>query len=334
MTIFNLIKKSSIQQLRGLLVASASAMLVLCGNVDAQESYPSKPVKILVGSPAGSLSDILARFTALKVSPGLKQSVVVDNRPGANGSITADAVAKSTDGHTLMLVPDTVMVVNQFVYSKLPFNVETDFQSVALLGKVALLLVVNPNSGIKSFDDFARMAKANPKGIKYGSGGPGHPVHLIMELVSNRLGFELTHVPYKGTAPAIQAVASGEVDAMVVGLAEAQPLIKAGRIAAIAASGPGAKELFPELPLFKDRHKDLDVTVWFGIFGPASLPKEHVNLLNAEINKVLQDPEAIKRFGDFGMRPMPGTPASLDALIKSDRAAYGPLVKALGLKSD
>jgi len=334
MAFLNLIPKLSAQHLRELLAVSASVMFLLSGSVLAQEAYPSKPIKILVGSPAGSLSDILARFTALKVSPGFKQNVVVDNRPGANGSITADAVAKSNDGHTLMLVPDTVMTVNQFVYSKLPFNVETDFQSVALLGKVALVMVVNPNSNIKSLDDFVRMAKANPKDIKYGSGGPGHPVHLIMELVSNRLGFELTHVPYKGTAPAIQAVAAGEVDAMVVGLAEAQSLIKAGRITAIAASGPGAKELFPELPLFKERHKDLDVTVWFGIFGPANLPKEHVNLLNAEINKVLQDPEAVKRFGEFGMRPMPVTPAALDTLIKSDRAAYGPLVRALGLKSD
>jgi tripartite-type tricarboxylate transporter receptor subunit TctC len=317
---------------------TAAASLAACGvtgSALAQDRFPSKPIRLLCGSPAGSLSDILARLTAQKLGESLKQPVVVDNRPGANGTVVGDATAKSPpDGYTLMLVPDTVMVVNQFVYPRLPYNPETDLQSVAFLGRVALLLVVNPNTGIKNFNEFVRAAKAQPKKLNYGSGGQGHPTHLIMELMANRLGFEVQHVPYKGTAPAIQAVASGEVNGMIVGLAEALPMIKAGRITAIAASGPNAKEMFPELPLFRDAHKDLDATVWFGIFGPAHMPPATVALLNTEINKVLQDPEAVKRFADFGMKPLPGAPAVMDEIMKRERVSYGPLVKSLGLKAE
>jgi tripartite-type tricarboxylate transporter receptor subunit TctC len=313
----------------------SGAALAACGITPAlaQDKFPSKPIRLMCGSPAGSLSDILARFIGQKLTDSIKQPVVIDNRPGANGTVAADFTAKSApDGYTLMLVPDTVMVVNQFVYPKLPFNADTAFTSVAFLGRVALLLVVNPSTGIKNFQDFVKAAKAQPGKVTYGSGGQGHPTHLIMELMANRLGMKVQHVPYKGTAPAIQAVAAGEVNAMIVGLAEATPMIKAGRINAIAASGPNAKESFPELPLFKDAHKDLDATVWFGIFGPANMPREVVATLNTEINKVLADPEAVKRFGEFGMKPLPSAPAAMDAIMKAERVSYGPLVNALGLK--
>lgn len=320
---------------RRALAAAVLAACSLAAPAMAADPYPAKPVTILVGSPAGSLSDVLARFTAQKLGESLKQPVVVDNRPGANGSLAANAVAKSpVDGYTLMLVPDTVMVVNQFVYPRLPYNAEQDFQSLALLGKIDLLLVTHPNSGMKTFADFVQRAKAQPKGLSYGSGGAGHPTHLMMEMTANRLGFELNHVPYKGTAPAIQDLASGQVQAMLVGLAEALPLIKAGRIVALAASGPGARESFPSLPLLKDAHPDLDLTVWFGIYGPAGMPKGVVELLNTEINKVLRAPQAREKFMTFGMHPSPTSTAALDALMKADRANYGPLVKALGLKAE
>ncbi len=301
----------------------------------AQDKFPSRPIRLMCGSPAGSLSDILARFTAQKLGDALRQSVVVDNKPGANGTLAADVVAKApADGYTLMLVPDTVMVVNQFVYPKLPYNSDAAFTSIAFLGRVALLLVVNEKTGIKTMPEFLQKVKAQPGKLTYASGGPGHPTHLIAELMANRLGLQIQHVPYKGTAPAIQAVAAGDVDAMIVGLAEAIPMIKAGKIRAIAASGPNAKEMYPELPLYKDFHKDLDSTVWFGIFGPANMPREVVTLLNSEINKVLSDPEAVRRFGEFGMKPLPSPPGAMDAIMNTERASYGPLVKALGLTSN
>lgn len=319
-------------------LAIATALLAAVGiatPASAAEPFPTKPITILVGSPAGSLSDVLARFIAQKMGESLKQPVIVDNRPGANGSLTAGTVARApADGYTLMLVPDTVMVVNQFVYPKLSYNTEKDFQSLALLGKIDAVLVTHPNSGLKTFADFVQQAKAKPRGLSYASGGTAHPVHLMMEMTANRLGLELTHVPYKGTAPAIQDVASGQVQVMIVGLAEAQPLMKAGRLVPLATTGPGAKDLFPNLPLLKDMNPYLDMSVWFGVFGPKGMPQEIVNKLHAEINKVLQTPEARARFAEFGMHPSATGIETLETLLKNDREKNGPLVKALGLKPE
>ena len=318
-----------------LITAAMLAALSISAPTRAADPFPSKPITIVVGSPAGSLSDVLARVIAQKMGESLKQPVIVDNKPGANGSLTAGAVSRSpADGYTLMLVPDTVMVVNQFVYPKLSYNAEKDFQSLALLGKIDVLLVTHPNSGLKSFNDFVQRAKAQPKGLSYGSGGPAHGTHLMMEMMSNRLGLALTHIPYKGTAPAIQDLASGQLQVMFVGVAEAQPMIKAGLLVALAATGPGAKEAFPSLPQLKDVHPDLDLPVWFGIFGPSGMPKEIISTLNAEINKALQAPEARTRFASFGMHPSPTQIATLDAQIKADRAKFGPLVKSLGLQPE
>lgn len=318
-----------------LLAALGIAAPASAAPASAAEPFPARPISILVGSPAGSLSDILARFIAQKMGESLKQTVIVDNKPGANGSLMAGIVARaSADGHTLMLVPDTVMVVNQFVYPRLPYSTEKDFQPLALLGKIDAVLVTNPDSGLKTFADFVQQAKAHPKDLSYASGGTAHPVHLMMEMTAKRLGLELTHIPYKGTAPAIQDVASGRVQVMIVGLAEAQPLMKAGRLVPLAATGPGAKEAFPNLPLLKDMHPDLDMSVWFGIFGPKGMPKETIHTLHAAINKALQTPEARARFADFGMHPSPTAIETLDTLMKTDRAKMGPLVKALGVKPE
>lgn len=319
-------------------LAMVTALLAAAGiavPASGAEAFPTRPVTILVGSPAGSLSDVLARFIAQKVGESLKQTVIVDNKPGANGSLMAGLVARApADGYTLMLVPDTVMVVNQFVYPKLPYDTEKSFQSLALLGKIDAVLVTHPNSGLKTFADFVQQAKARPRGLSYASGGTAHPVHLMMEMTAKRLGLELVHVPYKGTAPAIQDVAAGQVQVMIVGLAEAQPLMKAGRLVPLAATGPGAKEAFPNLPLLKDMHPDLDMSVWFGVFGPRGMPKEIVRTLNAEINRALQTPEARARFAEFGMHPFPTEIEALDTLMTTDREKMGTLAKALGLKPE
>jgi tripartite-type tricarboxylate transporter receptor subunit TctC len=310
-----------------------AAALAVPGLTHAQERFPSRQIRILCGSPAGSLSDVLARLIGQRLGESLGQPVAVDNRPGANGMVVADAVAKAApDGYTMMLVPDTVVVTNQYVYPRLPYNPETAHQPIALLGRVAVLLVVNPATRIRNFADFTRTAKIKP--VTFGSGGIGHPTHLWGELVANRLGLQLKHVPYKGTAPAVQAVAAGEIDFLIVGLAEAMPLIKAGKIRAIASSGPGAKEAFPDLPLLREAHADLDVTAWFGFFGPGAMRAEVVALVNREINKALRHPETVKRLADFGLVPQPSAPGALNEVIRADRRKYGPLVTTLGIRAE
>jgi tripartite-type tricarboxylate transporter receptor subunit TctC len=299
------------------------------------QRLPARPYKIIVGSPPGALGDVLARLMAQKLSEASGQPAVVDNRPGAAGAIAAEAVAKSpADGSTLLLAPDAVMVVNPFVYPKLAYDPARDFQSVGLLGKASLVLLVSPALKVKTFAEFVRLAKAQPKAINYGTGGVGHPTHMVMELLCSRAGIQLTAVPYKGTTPALQGLMGGEVGAMISGMVEALPQVKAGNAIALAASGPAAKEMFPGLPEFKETSTDLDLSVWFGMFAPAATPREVVTLLNAEVNKALGQPDVQKRLADFGLAPSPVATTDLDALMRADRARFGPLVKALGLVAE
>lgn len=290
------------------------------------------PLKVVVGSPPGALGDVIARLMATKLGEQMSVPGIVDNRAGASGSLAADHVAKSPgNGQTLLVAPDAVMVVNPYVFPKLPYDPAKDFRSVALLGKATLVLLVSPTLGVKNLQEFIALVKSKPKAVDFGSGGAGHPSHVAMELVANRLGLQMTHVPYKGTSPAMQDLMGGQVGAVIVSLAEAMPQVKAGKVIALATSGPAAKEAFPALPEFKELHADLDISVWFGMFAPAGTDATVVARLNAEVNKVLAQPDVKKRLGDFGLSVSSSTPADLDKLMLADRARFGPLVKSLGI---
>lgn len=316
-------------------LAAGLAALSLLAPLAHADTYPAKPVRLVVGSPPGALGDVLARVSAQHMGSGLGQPIVVDNKPGASLAIAADTVAKApADGYTLLIAPDSATVVNPFLYPKLPYDPVKDFRSVGLIGKASLVLVVANGLKIDTVEELVQAAKARPGTINFGSGGSGHPTHLAMEMFANRMNVKLTHVPYKGTSPAIQALVTGEIGAMIVGVAEAMPLITAGRIKPIAASGPQAKEKFPALPEMRSFHKDLDLSVWFGIFAPKATPQPVIDRLNAQLNHALGLPEVRARLDDYGMLPQPGTPAALDAIQEVDRSRYGPLVKALGLTID
>ena len=312
-----------------------TSALLLTGLPAWADKFPSKPGKIVVGSPPGALGDVLSRLVADKLRASTGQTVIVDNRPGAGGNLAADSVAKAPgDGYTMLVAPDSVMVVNPFIYAKLPYDPQKDFQSVSLIGKASLALVVTPSLGVKTAQQFIDLARSQPGRINFASGGNGHPSHLAMELFADRTGIKMSHVPYKGTSPALQGLIGGETAAMMIGLAEAMPQIKAGRIVGIATSGPTAKEALPQLPQLQQFHKDLDLTVWFGLWVPASTPKEVVQELNVQVVKFLQQADVRDRLADFGMASMSSTPAELDELMKRDQAHFGPLVKQLGLKAD
>ena len=315
---------------RGLLQLLAASLVGGTAVRVLAQKFPSRAVRIVVGSPPGALGDVLARVIGQQLTELTNQPAIVENRPGAAIAIAAEVVAKSPgDGHTLLLAPDAAFVVNPFIYPKLPYDPARDFQPVALLGRASLVLLASPTLQVKTFDDFARRAKDRPKAINYGSGGVGHPTHIIMELVCDRTGIQLTNVPYSGTTPALQGLMRGDILAMISGFAEAMPQIRAGAVVPLAPSGPAAKDTFPTLPELKDLHSDLDVSVWFGVFAPAATPREVVLTLNAEFNKALAQPDVRKRFSDFGLIPEPGTPAEFEKLIKQDRERYEPLVKAL-----
>jgi tripartite-type tricarboxylate transporter receptor subunit TctC len=321
---------------RSALVRVIAAGLATSANLPAwAQSLSSRPLKVVVGSPPGALGDVIARLVAQKLGDSLGQPSIVDNRAGASGGIAADFVAKAPgDGHTMLVAPDAVMVVNPFVFPKLPYDPTKDFRSVALLGKATLVLLVSPALKVKTFAEFQQLAKDKPRSIDFGSGGQGHPSHIAMELVANRLGMQLTHVPYKGTSLALQGLMGGDVSAVIVSMAEAMPQVKAGNVVPLATSGPAAKEVFPNLPEFKEYNADLDISVWFGVFAPASTPPEIVQRLNAEINKALAQADVIKRLSEFGLTATPSASSSLDQLMVADRARFGPLVKALKITAN
>jgi len=316
---------------RSILLQVAAGAAALCPTLQTL-AQPAGTYRVVVGSPPGALGDVLARLVAQKLGEATGQPAIADNKPGAAGAIAADIVAKSAgDGRTLLVYPDAVMVVNPFVYPKLPYDPLKDFQPVALLGKASFALIVSPKLKVKTIAELVQLAKSQPKAINFGSGGAGHPTHMVMELLNQKLGIQLTHIPYKGTSPSIQALLAGDVGAMICGVVEAMPHIKAGTVLPLAASGPAAKEIFPALPQFKDLHEDLDVSVWFGVSAPASTPRDVVSRLNAQINRALAEPDVQKRLGEFGLTPTPSAPAELERLTKLDLARFGPLVKSLGL---
>lgn len=318
----------------GLRMAAFAAAALTPWQAFAQ-SYPNKPVRMLVGNPAGGLGDVVARAVAQGLGDSTRQPFVVENKAGASGILATDTVAKaSPDGYNLLLATDGMIVVNQFVFPKLPYDPNKDLQSVALIGRATLVLVVNPTTGIKTADEFLRQTRVRSNRLNYSSGGPGHPLHLAMELVKSRMGLTIAHIPYKGSAPAVQALLAGEVSAMIVGVAEAMQHIKAGKLVPLAATGPGAAEIFPSLPQLKSLNPDLDIAPWFGLFAPAGTGAGTVTMLNENVNRLLRTPDMQKRFAEYGVSPMPSDVAQLDTLIAAERAKYGPLVKALALTAE
>jgi tripartite-type tricarboxylate transporter receptor subunit TctC len=205
---------------------------------------------------------------------------------------------------------------------------------VSLIGKASLMLAVRPDLKVRSFAEFLQLVKSRPRSINYGTGGAGHPTHVIMELIANRLGLQMTHVPYKGTSPAMQGMLAGEIDAMIVGMAEGLPHLRTGKVVALGGSGPSVKDVLPGVPELKDFHPDLDVSVWFGVFAPASTPADVVASTSREIYKVLGSPDVRRRLSDYGLAPVQVAPAELDQLAQTERGRYGPLIKALGLTVD
>ncbi len=331
------VSRNALQAARRAWFAGLGALLAgaLAAPMALAQEYPAKPIRLVVGSPPGALGDVLARLSSQHLGRSLGQPVVVENKPGAALAIAANTVAKAApDGYTLLIAPDSATVVNPFLYQRLSYDPVKEFRSVGLVGKATLVLVVANSLNVGTVEELVGAARSRPGAINFGSGGSGHPTHLAMEMFANRMQVKLTHVPYQGTSPAIQALITGEIGTMIVGVAEAMPLISAGRIKVIAASGPQAKEKFPNLPELRSFHKDLDMSVWFGIHAPTATPQPIVDKLNAELNQMLRLPEVRSRLDEFGMLPLPGPASELDAIQETDRARFGPLVKALGLKVD
>jgi len=317
--------------LKQLLAAAALAVASSAG----AEIYPSRPIRVFVPIPPGGAPDIAARVIGQHLSEILKQPVVVENRPGANGTIAGDAVAKSAaDGYTLLLTMDTTIVVNPHLYAKQPFNPQTDLVPITSIATNEFMMTINPSVPVKDFSEFIEYAKkANPP-LNYASGGNGSQHHLTMEMLKQRAGINLVHVPYKGGAAATMATVAGETPVMFAGSSVAGQ-VKAGKLKAIAVTGKTRAAELPNVPAIAESYPGFESRIWLGLFAPAGTPVQIVERLRNETQKILKMPDVKQRFNAAGgLDPFIATPEEFDELIKHELEKYGKLVKSIGLKLD
>jgi tripartite-type tricarboxylate transporter receptor subunit TctC len=306
---------------------------VLLNNAAAQ--YPSRPVRLLIPFPPGGGPDLVGRILAPRFSEALGQPVVVENRVGSNGNIAGEVVAKSVpDGYTLLVGNDSLFVINAHLYKQMPFDPLKDLAPVASLVSNGFFLAVNPSVPANTFPEFIEYAKKADPPVQYASGGNGSQHHLTMERLKVRAGFKAVHVPYKGGAPATTATVAGEVPVMMSGTSTAGQ-IKAGRLRALAFTGPQRSRILPDVPAVAEFYPDFVMVQWYGLFAPAGTPHGVIARLRTEANKVLALPDVREKLSNAGgVEPWITTPEEFAAQVRSEYATYGKLVKEVGAKVD
>jgi len=298
--------------------------------------YPNRAVKLVIPFPPGGPLDIIGRAIAQKLTDAWGQSVVVDNRPGAGGNIGADLVAKSPpDGYTILMGALSTHAVNPSLYAKMPYDAVKDFAPITLVAITPNVLVVNASLPVNSAKEFVAYAKANSGKLAFGSGSNGSAGHLAGELFKVETATDIVHVPYKGGAPATQALLAGDTQFMFDNLANATPQIKAGKLKALAVTTAERSKLAPELPTMAEAGlTGFDISTWFGLLAPAGTPKDVIARWNAEVTKILNSPEMRERLTAQGAEPAPTTPEQFAAFIQSELPKYARIVKASGSKVD
>ncbi len=298
------------------------------------QTYPAKTVRIVVGYPPGGPTDVIARTVAQKLTIALGQQVIVDNRPGASGMIGAEQVVKAApDGYTLLTVPITYAVTPS-VYPKMPYDAEKDLAPVALVASSPFILVVHPTLPVKTVKELIALAKSRPGQINYASASTGGMPHLAGELFNMMTGVKLTHIPYKGAAPATVDLLAGQVSLMFNNMLSAMPLVKANKLRAVAVTSLKRSAAIPELPTIAETVKGFEASGWYGAFAPAATPKDIIAKLNAEINKLMRLPDVAQRLAGDGVEAASMTPAEFGAYLHSEIAKWGRVVQISGTKVD
>lgn len=316
------------------IIAAALAATALLAIPAHAQNYPTRPIRMLVPFSPGGNVDITARTVAPGLAQALGQQVLVDNRPGAGGSIGTDAVAKATpDGHTIMMASSSVMVNGPAVYPKLPYDIERDLAPVGRVAVVPLALVVHPSVPAKTTRELIAVAKAQGGNMLMANAGVGTTNHLIAELFLIRSGVRMTLVPYKGSGPALIDLIAGHVFAHVDQVSSALPYIRAGRIRPIAVTTAKRATLLPDVPtLAESGLPGFDASTVTGILATAKVPQNIIAKLNGALNKVLADPAVKKKFASLGAEVQPSTPAELGKFIRDDLAIWKDVVKKAGIK--
>ena len=315
---------------------SCSSWFMLYASQAQAQAYPSKPIHFVVPYPAGGPLDTVARLVGQKVSESVKQPIIVDNKPGAGGNIGADLVAKAApDGYTLLMGAVATHAINPTLYASIPYDAQKDFIPVTQIASTPNVLVVNPSLPVTSLHEFIAYAKAHPGSLNFGSGSTGSAGHLAGELFKSMAGVDMTHVPYKGAAPAMTDLIGGRLQLMFDNLASSLVQIKAGKVRALAVTTAKRTELAPELPTIAESGlPGFDINTWFGLFVPAGTPPAIVERLHGEFASALQAPEVRSKMLALGAEPVGDTPAQFAQYIRSEAVKYAKLVKASGAKVD
>jgi len=314
--------------------ACMALLVLIIATAASAQSYPDKSVRMVVPFAAGAGSnDIMARLVAQKLSDELGQQFVVDNRPGASGIIGTDIVAKAPpDGYTVLMMSLT-FTVNPSLFSKLPYDTVRDLIPVTMVASAPLMLVVHPSVPAKSVTEFIAYAKANPGKLNFGSGGPGTTPHLAGEMIKTMAGIQVTHIPYKGGAPALTDLVAGQIQFMCENIPGTLPFAKAGKLRALAVTDLKRSPLLPELPTLDEAGlKGYQIVGWNGLFVPAGTPQPIVNRLNAEVVKALALPDVKDRLATLGADAVGDTPQHFAVFIKAEIPKWAKVVKDAGLK--
>jgi tripartite-type tricarboxylate transporter receptor subunit TctC len=300
----------------------------------AAAQFPSRQITLIVPIPPGGAPDIAARLIGQKLSESLGQPVVVENRTGANGNIASDLVAKAPpDGYTLGLLADSQITINPHLY-KMPLDTMRDLTPVATVAANQFVLTVHPSLPVRTFPEFIELARKSNPPLAYASGGNGSQHHLTMEMLKQRAGINLLHVPFKGGAPAATATVAGDTVAMWSGSSNA-PQIRAGRLRPLAVSGGQRSPQYPDLPTIGEFYPGFENSIWLGLFGPAGIPESALSRMRTEVRRVLESDDVKQKMNAAGgLDPLVTTPQEFGALIQRDFEKYAKIVKDLGLKLD
>jgi len=306
--------------------AVCSAAFLMNGAAHAQ-AYPAKPIRLIVPFPAGGATDLFARSLSQKLGERLGQSVVVDNKPGAGGTLGSDLAAKaSADGYTLLLSTTSTHSIGPNLNPKIPYDAMRDFTPIGQVGNAPSIMLVPNSSPARTVQEWIALARQKPGQLNYASSGNGTIVQLTAELFKSQANLFVVHIPYKGTALAIPDLVSGKVDVLFDSLPTGLPHVKDGRLRALGVTSAKRTPLAPDLPPISDVLPGYESTTWFGLFGPKGLPPEVVTRVNTAANQVLKDPEVIDKLTRLGIEPVGGTPAQFTTMLSTELAKWKKII--------
>jgi tripartite-type tricarboxylate transporter receptor subunit TctC len=314
--------------------AVAIAFAALSLQVQAQP-YPNQPIRLIVPFAAGGPSDVLARAFSQKLGEDLGQPVIIDNKPGAGTNLAAEFVARSKpDGYTIFLMMVGTQAINETLYKKLSYNTVKDFAPITLVASSSLMFVANPSVPVKNASELIAFAKANPGKVNFGSSGTGTPLHLGGELFNVQAGTDITHVPYKGAAPALTDVLGGQIQTAMIGTPAALPYVKSGKLTPIGVTSLKRSPNAPEVPAIAETLPNFEVELVYALVAPAGTPNPIIKRLNAQMGTILNNPETKTQLASRGFDVQTSTPEQLGAYIKAEVTKWAPIVKKSGATAE